>query len=401
MRLHPRLLLCLSLTCVLTAGRPAGAQQRGDDPVETARIQIGPLGVTPAIAVSNIGIDSNVFRSEERPERDVTFTVSPGATAWLRAGRTRLTLEGRSDMVYFQRYASERSLDGTIGGRYEIRANRLTPWVAGQWTSGRQRVGYEIDARSRRVERQTGAGVDLRLRPNTDITLSVQRTDHAYDADAMFLGTSLYEVLNRRGESMAIGLSQRLTSLTTFKLEGQQIRDRFVHAPARDADAARLLAGFDLEPFALISGSVRVGYQRFDLRDNVPDYTGLVAWADAAYTLLGRTRFDVVGQREINYSFDVASPYYVLTGGQLTVTPRLSSHWDLQGRIGRHQLDYRAAHGGSGRVEHHLLHGGGIGYRLGASVRVAFDVDREQRASGVPGREYRGYKMGVSMTYGR
>lgn len=401
MTFHLRPLLLLSFACICAASFEAHAQQRNEDPVESARIQVGPIGVTPTIAVTNVGIDSNVFRQEQNPKSDVTMTLSPASTVWLRAGRTRLTLEGRGDLVYFKQYASERSLDGTIGGRYEVRANRFTPWIAGRLASGRQRVGYEIDVRSLRVDRQAGAGVDVRLRPNTDVSVSVQRVDHTYDADATFLGTSLHEVLNRRTESASVGLSQRLTPLTTFVAEAQQIRDRFIFSPARDGDSARLLAGFDLEPFALISGSIRAGYQRFDATGAVPDFTGLVAWFDAAYTLVGRTRFEVVGQREINYSFEISSPYYVLTGAQLTVTPRLSSHWDLQGRIGRQQLAYRDERAASARVDHYAVDGAGIGYRLGNSTRVGFNVDRERRTSEAQGREYHGYKMGVSMTYGR
>src|SRR6185436_2230027 len=118
----------------------AHAQSRVDDPVERARIQIGPLGITPSITVAQFGVDSNVFREEVQPKSDVTATISPGTRAWLRAGRSLLAIDARSDMQYFQRYLGERSVDTAVDGRYEIRSGRIIPWIGGGYASGRQRV---------------------------------------------------------------------------------------------------------------------------------------------------------------------------------------------------------------------------------------------------------------------
>jgi hypothetical protein len=38
---------------------------------------------------------------------------------------------------------------------------------------------------------------------------------------------------------------------------------------------------------------------------------------------------------------------------------------------------------------------------MGSGVRVGANLDREQRGSESESRRYDGYKMGVSMTYGR
>ena len=69
-----------------------------------------------------------------------------------------------------------------------------------------------------------------------------------------------------------------------------------------------------------MSGTVRAGYRTFSPRDGVAAFKGVVGSVNAAYTLLGRTRFDVLAQRDLNYSFELENPHYVLTGGDLMVT---------------------------------------------------------------------------------
>lgn len=401
-RLFRRAFVAFVYSCA--ASTSALAEQRTDDPVESARIQIGPLGLTPSIALTDLGIDSNVFHEAEQPKRDFTFTFSPGASAWLRAGRTRLSLDGRGDLVYFQRYSNQGSIGGTISGRYELRANRLTPWAAGLAASVRQRAGYEIDLRVRRLQRQVGAGVDIRVLANTQVTISAARDDLFYDATARYFGTNLRDALNRRSESADVALSHKLTPLTTFAVDTEAIRDRFMFSPERDSTSTRLRAGLDFAPLALISGRVRVGYRKFNAAGGVPDFAGIVASVDAAYTLLGRTRLEVIGQREFDYSFDLGYPYYLITGAHVTVTPRLSTHWDIQGRFGRQQLAYRQMgmrSAGAARVDRYAVYGAGIGYRLGASARISANVDRERRRSEADGRDYDGYRLGVSTTFGR
>src|SRR5687768_2863064 len=124
---------CLfGLVTLVVGAKPALAQaQVSEDPVENARIQLGPLGVTPSIAVTNLGLDSNVFNTVEDPKQDFTLTASPQLNAWFRAGRSRTHVDGQIDFVYFQTYSTERSIDGNVNGRLEMAGNRITPWVAG------------------------------------------------------------------------------------------------------------------------------------------------------------------------------------------------------------------------------------------------------------------------------
>jgi hypothetical protein len=387
------------------APAPAAFAQ-DEDPVETARVQVGPLGLTPTIALTNLGVDSNVFNTFEDPKKDFTFTVSPGVDLFFRAGPSRLELNSRADLVYFHEYSSERSLDGDLDGRWEIRWNRLTPWVAAGYSSGRQRVGYEIDVRSRREIIDYAAGIETRVASKTRIAASAQRTTYWYDADAVFFGTSLQDVLNRETETLGLQYRQSLSVLTTFVVHGEQMRDTFEYSPERDSRSTRVVAGFDLGDQALIAGRGRVGYRQYtNVGGAVQEFTGLVASYGMAVTLAGRTRLEVAGSRDVNHSYELAYPYYVLTGATLSGTPRLTDSWDIQGRVGIQRLAYRAADDAVGalpdRLDRYRLYGAGIGYHVGREVRIGFNVDRQHRTSPVRSRDYDGYRLGTSITYGR
>jgi hypothetical protein len=404
MNLHPFRTSAVLLACACLS--ISAAQAQDDDPVETARIQAGPFGLTPTIALSNLGVDSNVFNTFEDPKKDFTFTISPGADLFFRAGPSRLEVNSRADLVYFHEYSSERSLDGDFDGRWEIRWNRLTPWIAAGYSSGRQRVGYEIDARSRREIKDYAGGIELRVASKTRIAASAQRTAYWYDANAVFLGTSLQDTLNRESEILGLQYRQALTVLTTFVVHGERMRDTFEFSPERDSESTRVTAGFDLGDQALVAGGARVGYRKHtNISGAVPGFSGLVANYGVALTVAGRTRFEVAGTRDVNHSYELAYPYYVLTGATLTGTPRLSDSWDVQGRVGIQRLAYRAADDAiealADRMDQYRLFGAGVGYHLGREMRIGFNVDRQHRTSPVQSRDYEGYRIGTSITYGR
>jgi hypothetical protein len=233
---------------------------------------------------------------------------------------------------------------------------------------------------------------------------------YSYDAGAVFSGTTLREVLNRETDSVGVQYRQALTPLTTFVVHGETRHDRFEYAPIRDGRSVRLQAGFDLGDRALIFGRGRVGYRQFRSEGGaLRDFSGIVASYGVGTTLMGRTRIDVSGERDIEYSYQLEYPYFVLSGATVTVTPRLSDSWDIQSRVGAQWLAYRAQEGIpegipaalADRTDAHRLFGAGVGYYLGRDIRVGFNVDRVQRTSAVQSRDYEGYRMGTSITYGR
>src|SRR6185436_18857609 len=90
----------------LTGAAPAVAAAQTANPAETARIHLGPVGLTPGITVST-GVDSNVFAEEVDPKSDMVMVVNPRVQWWFRARRLILEVRNTADAVTFMHYQSQ------------------------------------------------------------------------------------------------------------------------------------------------------------------------------------------------------------------------------------------------------------------------------------------------------
>ena len=125
--------------------------------------------------------------------------------------------------------------------------------------------------------------------------------------------------------------------------------------------------------------------------------------ANATYTLLGMTRFTVDATRDVDYSFDPATPYFIVGAGRLTVSQAIAGPFDLIVTAGRERLQYRAVEGSraTGRTDRTRTVGGGVGYRLGRSLRLTLIYDvTERTSSDLDFRAYHRQRLFGSAIYG-
>jgi hypothetical protein len=383
----------------------ASAQPPTNDPVAEAPVRLGVVGLAPRIALTNLGVDTNVFNSAVDPQRDFTLTGTPSLDLWLRTQRGLLTVNGRLDLVYFNRFASERSVNPRALLTYEYRFNRVRPFVTLSGLSTRERPGYEIDIRARRAETGLEAGLDLRVASKSYLALSGRRRTVDYDGDAVFNGRALNQALNRTLEGVDLTWRQHLTVLTTWVVRASAERERFELEERRNGDSVRVSTGFELSQFALIRGTAFVGYRRLVGAEGgvLPEFSGVTADVDVAYTAPTRTRLALGVARDVQYSFEIVSPYYVQTGWTATLTQRVIGQWDIQLSGGRDRLAYRALDPldlAATRRDRVDRVGGGIGYTFGDDMRLGFDVNSIQRQSERPGRAYKTLRAGLSVSYG-
>jgi hypothetical protein len=376
----------------------------GPDPT-AVRVRLGPLAMTPSIDIPTFGVDTNVFHDPptRAPKRDFTMTVAPKTDMWLRMGRTWLSGTVAQDVVWYQKYSTERSANYLLGVNWKAPLNRVVLSTGVSWLNTRTRPGFEIDARVRRREPAYAASAEVRGFAKTFVGVRGSWRRVEYE-EGVFLGQNLSQELDRTMTSGAVTLRHELTPLTSITFSAGRSEQRFASSP-RSSRADDYSVSVNFDPAALLKGAATFGYTNYrpDAED-VPGYKGATVDLSLAYALLGSTRLSAMMNRAVEFSYDSERPYYVLTGGSGSIAQRIFGPVDVVARAGTQRLRYQSRVGvvpvAPERTDRVRSYGGGIGFRLGEELRLGVNVDKERRTSPLAEREYEGLKYGASLTYG-
>jgi len=397
-----------AIAVALGAAGPLSAQtsEGGPDPAKV-RVRIGPLWMNPTVALTNLGIDQNVFNDPDSaaPKQDFTLTATPTTDVWLRVGPSWVEGSIKEELVWYQTYATERAANSTYRIGWKVPLNRLAFDVGGTYANVRDRPGYEIDARSLRIETKANGSIEVRTLSKTFFGVHAERQRTDFDKDAVFLSSNLHTELNHVTTSTGLFVRHQLTPLTSVSLTASRMQDRFDFSSLRDSDSNSVALSLTFDPYALIKGGVTLGYRDFHPSSaGLADYRGLTSAINLSYNASEMTKLSVRANRDIEYSFDEGQPYYLLTGVGGSIAQQLFGPVDVVGRLGMQSLAYRDRVGAvvqvADRVDHVRTYGVGVGYHLGRDLRLGFNLDHSQRDSEVARRQYGGFKFGTAVTYG-
>ena len=154
----------------------------------------------------NLGIDTNVFNdpSTVTPKRDFTFDLLPKTELWLRMGRTWLLGTVAEQIIWYQTYTTERSVNGTYSIGWKAPLNRLLLTTSAAQVSTKSRPGFEIDVRAHRREPVYTGSVEVRGFAKTFLGVRGSWSRVKFDEDAVFRGSSLEEQLGRTVTTAAV-----------------------------------------------------------------------------------------------------------------------------------------------------------------------------------------------------
>lgn len=409
-----RLLAAALTSCLCIGSLPAFvfAQNDANDPRRNAPIRFGGLHITPSVALTDLGVDTNVFNQDgELQAADFTFTVRPELDFWLPVATFgMLEIVAIPSATYYKEFASERSFNPQVDARAEIYLNRITLFGEGSYLDTRSRQNFEIDLRARQIQDVVSAGAEVRLFRKIRLESSVYRQRFRFDGDQFYLGTSLQETLDRDSNSGRATVKWDWTPLTTLVLRGDVTSDRFDFLPDRDTDSVRVTIGGEFEQRAVISGEAHVGIRRFEPL-NVPEvrFQGVVADVELRYRFRGETQFTFAALRDVDYSFEATDPYVLRSTYGLNVQRLLGRRLDLTIGTARHKygwLDSVAIPGQSPasqtnpRIDVTWVSNASLTYRLRPDMNVGFGVTYwGRRSSTEPSRDFSGLRAGLIISY--
>jgi len=399
---HPRLSRVVFVTAVAAlAGRTASAQTPTPaNTAENALIKVGPVGINPSLALRDIGVDNNVFHDNEDPKSDFTFTFTPRAEVLFSPRRLHLSLATAVDFVYFETYDTERGANQSS----EIKANfdlgRLQPYASFSGANTRERYNSEIDERARHHDRTYNGGVSLKVASRTMLSGGVRRTSTTFDEGSVFRGEDLAVALDNHIDAVDGSFGMQLTPVTSVNLIVSQEWQRFDQSPERDSDSLRIAPTVTFSPGGLLNGSASIGYRKFDGRSaDLPDFSGLVAVVNIGATIVGRHRLDTTFTRDLRYSYEDETPYYLSTGGTVTLTTQVSGPFDVRVTGTLQSLDYGQSNAGQSS-DTYKSYGGGVGYRIRQTLRVGVNVEWSHRDSEVADRAFNNHRVYGTFTWG-
>ena len=287
---------------------PALAAAQTANPAETAKIHLGPVGVTPGITVSS-GVDSNVFAQEADPKSDMVMVDQPSrAVVVSRAAAHRRSPEHR-------RRGDVHALPESERIRHEQRSPRRSaaeprpPAGHCSFLSTPQRANFEIDTRARRHTTTFSLGADIKASSKTYLRFTGSRSSTDFDDEAFNEGVNLSQSLDRRIGVVSAAWRYQVTGATTLAMSADVTREEFVYSSEKDSTSFRFAPGVEFDSRAIISGRAYVGYRRFTITSGLaPTFTGPVASVELSSTVREATRLGVQVGRDVAYSFDITTP---------------------------------------------------------------------------------------------
>jgi hypothetical protein len=131
----------------------------------------------------------------------------------------------------------------------------------------------------------------------------------------------------------------------------------------------------------------------------------MVGHVDLVYVLLGSTRFALSGGRGVQYSYDEAQPYYIQSRIGGSIAQQIFGPVDVQVRGDISYLSYRDRAGVTievpDRTDRVTTVGIGVGFHMGQDLRLAFNVDQNNRDTRKFEHQYEKFLIGTSMKLAR
>lgn len=369
---------------------------------DTSMVKFGPVGIQPALVLQNIGRDPNVFNSATNPQSDFTMTITPKVGVLFSVRRVKITFNQSDDYVYFEKFASERGINQSYGLRADFDLGILQPFGSASTTTSKNRINNEVDLRARHNTTEYVVGTGIQVFTRTHVSIRARQNATSFDSNAFFRGESLAQAFDATIRGLDTSVGVELTPLTSFDVVFTNERQRFDLTPERNSDTFRVMPTFSFSPLGLLNGTAAFGYRRFTPKDpTVPSFSGFVAQVGAGITIKDRHRVSTTVTRDLTYSYDQASVYYITNSIAGTWAYSIGRGFDLQFGPSYNRMHYHQTASTGPANDTYTSYDTSFGYRIRQRLRVSINGTFSRRRSEVsPDRAYDSNRVYGTVTWG-
>jgi hypothetical protein len=322
-------------------------------------VRWGPFRVRPAVNLSRIGYDNNVFY--ETPTQpavgDYTATVSPRIDAVVLLGhRGFVTLKERFDYTAYLHYTDQNYYNSIGSVRATFPFGNVGVYADFGFDAVRERPYYQFDQRAQRLDRKYGAGFIVQAGWRTDLEIGAL-LDNVANSDPDFtpsltsnppvLTDPRAAQLNRLERGTRLRARYLAFGRTRFTLEVGQRNIDFDNptlngrVPTRNASERRFLPGVEFGQGGRLTGSVRLGHSWLSSDSKLQkEFSGLVGDVALAYRFASGTTFRLGGRRVVDFSIYTVNPYVLNTTFELRAVHYLTRAFGLEAGASQGTVDY-------------------------------------------------------------
>lgn len=346
-------------------------------------LSFGPLKAAPGLIIRELGWDSNVFAepASESPKEDYVAALQPDLSIFMRLRFVKISAYGGSELTYYRKYESERSVGHSVRGRVDLLFSRMRPFVAGGQTKTRARANSEIDVRANRKDEEFSGGFAFDLSAHSLMYVAAVRTRNSFE-DAFQQDVNLGESMTRQGHDYSGGLRTDITPLLALTMFGGYHEDLFSAVPERNTESYYGTAQLRFAPEGVINGTAAFTYRDMTPVDpGIRPFRGILGQVGLTYRLLEVGRLNLGLTRNLEYSFDTAEAYYLENSATLAYTHRVVGAIDVQAKAARSYFDYSARDTVPAHKDTLDTATGSLGYNLRNRTRVALNYEYSRRRS--------------------
>jgi hypothetical protein len=380
---------------------------------QRTRWRFGPLRIAPALQF-DLSYDSNIYRAsqEQNMIADYVATLSvPFSIYLLHREWFIFSLLENPQYVYFFETAKERAFNNSYTPVMKLfLLQRFALSGSYQYIRSKERWLLEVDARV--VQEVKGWSGSLFYETIRNTAIGFSWSDLKLDYEDILAPESdipLSRGLNRREKNSRVEFYCQVFSDSSFFLNAGLTDYKFddPQVSFKDSTASQLNLGIRFPLLGRIRGTLSLGYKKYlPSQEGQSDFSGIVGNTNLEVRL-GRLNFRVLYLRDIPFSYDLKSTFYIADnfGAGLSFYPSQSLRLDYNFTYGENVypespivLPADEPSQATRRKELYRTHSGNVVIRVIRSMGIGLTVNYFERISNYFG-EMKRLMAGAFITY--
>jgi hypothetical protein len=397
----------VGLAALLSVVIPATARAQTEPGADTtAQFQFGRFSFSPAV-VALAGYDSNMTRETPVAEKGGEYYAIPEGRVWYRVSSVLLSGAGAAEYIWAADVDRNAALTGApkanlLGeGTFDVsgRVVSLSGVASFKRTNARP-TGFEVGARSVRIERDLEATAAIEAGDRVGLSFYASRLRTEWDADAIYQGWALATYLNSRYVTVGTDVGYELTPVTSVFARVEWRDERFYLEPTRDNRSTVAGGGVSFSGLGWLRGSVWLGKRTMHYAQQYAgDVGGMIVSGTVQHVRPSGSSFTVNLRRDKLPSYDLTQRQYGFGTVDVLASTTVFERWNVYASGSFSRLSYAMP---DPRHEDHVTFGGGMSFRPQPRMRIGFQAERyrHQPSSGAVGQRYSGFFAGAFIIYG-